>query len=137
MAFISGKRNVLLEMKDYPTGYTNHIRDPKVWKAGDTCYMVLGGRKKDNRGAVLLYASKDKKHWEFVREVTTREPFGYMWECPDAFCLDGQWLLSVSPQGLKREEFCRQNIYQSGTLYYLKNGWKKGSQRVPGMGYGI
>lgn len=116
------EKECLLEMKDYPTGYTNHIRDPKVWKAGDTCYMVLGGRKKDNRGAVLLYASKDKKHWEFVREVTTREPFGYMWECPDAFCLDGQWLLSVSPQGLKREEFCRQNIYQSG-YFILPEKW--------------
>ena len=37
-----------------------------------------------------------------------------MWECPDYFELDGQKFLSVSPQGLKREEYRFQNIYQSG-----------------------
>ena len=55
------EKECLLEMKDYPTGYTNHIRDPKVWKAGDTCYMVLGGRKKDNREPCSYMHPKIKK----------------------------------------------------------------------------
>ena len=37
-----------------------------------------------------------------------------MWECPDVFELDGQKILSVSPQGVKREKYRYQNIYLSG-----------------------
>ena len=54
------------------------------------------------------------KDWKLDRVITTPEAFGYMWECPDYFELDGQKFLSVSPQGLKREEYRFQNIYQSG-----------------------
>lgn len=76
--------------------------------------MILGGRLKEDKGAVLVYGSEDMKDWKLDRVITTPEAFGYMWECPDYFELDGQKFLSVSPQGLKREEYRFQNIYQSG-----------------------
>ncbi|MDO4273697.1 MAG: glycoside hydrolase family 32 protein [Eubacteriales bacterium] len=110
-------KEVVIPFSKYPEEYTCHIRDPKVWKDGEVYRMVLGGRKKDDTGAVLFYQSKDFKDWSFEKEITTETPFGYMWECPDYFQLGGKGILSVSPQGVQREEYRYQNIYQSG--YFL------------------
>jgi len=107
-------KELLMTNSDYPDDYTCHVRDPKVWKKDDTYYMVLGGRKKGDKGAILEYCSKDKVHWELCGELTTEEIFGYMWECPDAFDLEGHTIVMCCPQGVNREEYRYQNIYQSG-----------------------
>ena len=54
-----------------------------------------------------------RARWTLAR-VLTKPDFGYMWECPDCFALDGRWYLSASPQGLDHGETRYQNIYQSG-----------------------
>lgn len=117
------EKELLLTNRDYPKDYTCHIRDPKVWKCGDTYYMVLGGRKSDDTGAVLQYRSNDKMHWEFAGEITTEEPFGYMWECPDTFSLGGKTVLMCCPQGVERERFRFWNVHQSG--YFLLDDREK------------
>ena len=116
-----GVKEVAVDYQDYPETYTRHVRDPKVWKDDDAYFMALGGRKKNDQGAVLIYRSENLKNWTYEREITTEEPFGYMWECPDMFEIEGQQVLSVSPQGLKREEYRFQNVYQSG-YFLLKDG---------------
>lgn len=108
------EKELLLTNSDYPADYTCHIRDPKVWKTEDKYYMLLGGRKKGDKGAILQYESKDKITWNFIGEVTTKEAFGYMWECPDAVTLEGKTILMCCPQGVERNELRFQNIYQSG-----------------------
>lgn len=108
------EKELLLSNEDYPEDYTCHVRDPKVWKKDGTYYMLLGGRKKGDKGAILQYQSKDKVHWSLSGEVTTKEPFGYMWECPDAVTLDGKTILMCCPQGVPRNELRFQNIYLSG-----------------------
>lgn len=109
-----GEKELLLTNKDYPEDYTCHVRDPKVWKEDNAYHMLLGGRKKDDTGAILHYISKDKKQWEFEGEVTSEGDFGFMWECPDTFMLDGQQVLMCCPQGVTREEFRYQNPHQAG-----------------------
>jgi beta-fructofuranosidase len=101
---------------EVPSGYTDHFRDPKVWKDGDYFYAVIGAQRKNETGTVVLYRSCDLKEWQFTGEVKTGlgENFGYMWECPDYFKLDGQGVFLFSPQGLKAEDDRYQNIYQSG-----------------------
>ena len=106
---------------DYPKNCTCHIRDPKVWKEDGAYRMVLGARRKDDHGAVLFYRSQDGKQWEFEKELTTEKTFGYMWECPDLFRVDGEEFLSVSPQGVEREAERFQNLYQSG-YFPVKDG---------------
>ncbi|MDO5136375.1 MAG: glycoside hydrolase family 32 protein [Eubacteriales bacterium] len=118
-----GPKRAVLQAKDYPEGYTCHIRDPKVWREDGRWRMLLGGRTAEDRGAALLYEGESPVSWRFRREMTTREPFGYMWECPDFFVLEGQAVLSVSPQGLSREEFRFQNLYQSG-YFFLEKDWE-------------
>lgn len=115
-----GTKKCILAPKDYPEGLTLHIRDPKVWKENDIYYMVLGVRTKQDKGEVLLYISYDKVNWKLKNVLTTEQNFGYMWECPDLFELEGQKILSVSPQGLQQQQRNYQNIYQSG--YFLLKG---------------
>lgn len=115
------QKKCLMTNKDFPTDCTCHVRDPKVWKEKNCYYMVLGSRTKDNQGEILLYRSEDKEHWELLNRITTPSAMGYMWECPDLFSLDGQTVLSVSPQGMGPESFRFQNTYQSGYFYVTGN----------------
>lgn len=67
---------------------------------------------------MLVLESTDKLRWTHINTLTTPEPFGYMWECPDLFCLDGQWYLVVSPQGID----C-QNVYGCG-WFAIHGDWR-------------
>lgn len=108
------EKSCLMTNSDYPKHCTCHVRDPKVWKEGETYYMVQGARTKKDAGEVLLFCSDDLKNWKLENVITSDTPFGYMWECPDYFELEEIKILSVSPQGLKAQEYCWQNLYQSG-----------------------
>ncbi|MBG9784908.1 glycoside hydrolase family 32 protein [Shouchella lehensis] len=100
-----------------PKGYTEHFRDPKVWQVGDDFYFVIGAQRETKTGAALLYHSSDLENWSLVGEIQTElTDFGYMWECPDYFELDGKGIFIFSPQGLEPVGFHYQNIYQSGYL---------------------
>ncbi|SDH41037.1 beta-fructofuranosidase [Pseudobutyrivibrio sp. 49] len=109
----ASEKRVLLRSEDYPDNLTLHVRDPKVWYQDDYYYMTLGARKKSDEGCVILFKSKDKINWKFSHFIEF-EKFGYMWECPDLFYVDGKQFLSVSPQGLEAKEYSFQNIYQAG-----------------------
>lgn len=109
-------KRLLLSWQDYPSFCTRHVRDPKVWRQGHEWFMVTGARRQDDQGMVLLWRSDDGEQWHFKSVITSEKAFGYMWECPDLFRLDGHWFLSFSPQGVTREQDRRQNIYLSGYI---------------------
>lgn len=121
---LMGAKKLLLTNSDYPSDYSCHVRDPKVFQEDGTYYMVLGGRTLDGRGKVLLYHSTDKYHWSLLNQITSAEPFGYMWECPDLFRMGDTTFLSVSPQGVKEETYRYQNVYQSG-WFTLSGDYRK------------
>ncbi len=104
----------LLENKDYPAGLSCHVRDPKVFCFEGHYYMVLGARTREDIGEILVFASEDRLHWNHINTIRTPEPFGFMWECPDLFCLDGQWIVMTSPQGIAHEDCRFQNVYSCG-----------------------
>lgn len=101
---------------EIPKGYTEHFRDPKIWKENDTYYMVLGAQNKKEFGEVLLYKSKNYKNWELIGSIYNKNDLGYMIECPDLFELDGKKILLSSPQGLESKGDLYNNIYQSGYM---------------------
>ena len=109
-----GKKQVLLRTPDYPAEFTRHIRDPKVQKTESGYTMVLGGRLKGDRGAVLVYDSANGEDFKLREVISGREKFGYMWECPDLFTLGGDRFLCVSPQGVPHEKYKFQSAYSSG-----------------------
>lgn len=110
--FHFSEKELVMSNQDYPADMSCHIRDPKIYKRNGIYYMVLGARDKDSRGEVLVYCSEDLKSWSYFNRITTKEPFGYMWECPDLFMLDGQLCLICCPQGVKPQGLEFHNVHQ-------------------------
>ncbi|MDO4490826.1 MAG: glycoside hydrolase family 32 protein [Lachnospiraceae bacterium] len=104
----------ILMNKDYPEGLSCHVRDPKVWKLDGKYYMVLGARTREDVGELLIFESEDKYTWKHINVIRTPEKMGYMWECPDIFCVDGQWIVMTSPQGMESSDYIGQNVYSCG-----------------------
>ncbi len=112
--FSYDKKELILSNDDYPRDLTRHVRDPKIYEEDGNYYLFLGARDKNNKGKVIVYKSNDLEKFAYHMDITTNYDFGYMWECPDFFELEGKKFLMISPQGLESEEFKYQNIYQSG-----------------------
>ena len=89
-----------------------------------------------DQGEVLLYKSdRLDGGWKLYAQVSTPEPFGYMWECPDWFTVPVEGagegpaearvgVLSFSPQGLQGvagDEWERRNVYEAG-YFLFENG---------------
>ena len=96
------EKQCVLSNKDYPEDMSCHVRDPKVFSLSGKYYMVLGARDQQGKGLVLLYESDDLNTWKYKNRITTEVPFGYMWECPDLFELNGEWYLTCCPQGVEQ-----------------------------------
>jgi beta-fructofuranosidase len=85
-----------------PPGVTAHIRDPKVVRHQDYWLMLLGAQTSELMGRLAIYRSEDLKHWDFLGLFGEElGQFGYMWECPDAFELNGQHFVVFGPQGIQ------------------------------------
>ncbi len=118
--YLLSDKKCLMCNEDYPNYMSKHVRDPKLYEHNGKTYLVLGGRTKSDRGCVLIYQTNDLIHFSFDSLLTTPQTFGYMWECPDLFDLDGQTILIACPQGVPQEADRYQNVYQCG--YFLVSG---------------
>lgn len=127
--FHFSSKELQMTLADYPKDMSAHVRDPKILKRDDGYYMVLGARDKNSRGLVLLYHSDDLQHWEYKNRIMTKEPFGYMWECPDLFELDGQLLLICCPQGVEQRGIDFENVHQC-TVMRLEYDFKKNTYEI-------
>ncbi|MGG7144398.1 glycoside hydrolase family 32 protein [Clostridium nigeriense] len=97
-----------------PSGYTGHVRDPKVFKIEDKYYMILGAQRIDETGTFIVYKSNDGIAWGFMGELELEnfpKEFGYMWECPDYTSIDGKDVLIFSPQGIEKQGNKYNNIF--------------------------
>lgn len=114
-----------------PADSSQHFRDPKVWKHGDTWYMILGNSTKEDVPRVILYTSPDLRTWSYHGVLLQGDKdMGFMWECPDFFELNGKHVFMFSPQGLEAQGDKYNNLFQTG--YYVgeydydKNEFKHG-----------
>ena len=94
---IKDKKTVIPPIEDKKIGDKNHTRDPKVWRGKDAWYMVLGSTV-DKNGRLLFYKSSDLKTWQYLN-YCEKDGFGWMWECPDFFEIDGKGVTIFSPMG--------------------------------------
>ena len=107
-------KRLLMRNGDYPAGLTLHVRDPKVWEQDGRYYMIQGARTREDIGEALIFESTDKLRWRHINTLRTASPVGYMWECPDLFEIDGQWVLLTCPQGVERRGPGFENQYACG-----------------------
>lgn len=112
---ITDKKTVIPPIEDKKIGDKNHTRDPKVWRGKDAWYMVLGSTV-DKKGRLLFYKSSDLKTWQYLN-YCEKDGFGWMWECPDFFEIDGKGVTIFSPMGF----FNDGNGYDSVTVCMLSS----------------
>ena len=105
-------KKLVMTNDDYPVNMSKHVRDPKIYKKDGRYYMIQGGRDAESYGCALLFCSDDLEHWKWYDTVRTAKPFGYMWECPDLFELDGQLCLICCPQGVEKKGYDYWNVHQ-------------------------
>lgn len=111
------RREVVIPHEDFPEGFTDHIRDPKIFEKNGNYYMVLGARTEENLGSILFYSSSDLEKWTFQGTLLDgAEDQGYMWECPDIFELTDKSILIFSPQGILPEAYRYNNPHVAGYL---------------------
>lgn len=106
------------------------MRDPKVLEHNGVYYMVLGARTKDDRGCVLVFTSCDLESWAYATRIELDEKFGFMWECPDLFELDGELVLVCCPQGVPAEGWRYHNPHQC-VWFRIEADWDAGVLRLP------
>ena len=100
---------------ELPPGVTPHCRDPKVIRHYDRWLMILGAQREDETGCVAVYQSDDLKKWQFLAlSGDELGDFGYMWECPDYFSLNGQGFMVFCPQGIKSACLTHTVIHHNG-----------------------
>jgi beta-fructofuranosidase len=85
------------------------FRDPGVWREGKEWLLTLGSGIKGQGGAVLLYESRNLRHWIYRHPLieghgtgqaaTNAVDNGEMWECPDFFQLGNRHVLLYSAMG--------------------------------------
>lgn len=99
----------------YPEGYTDHFRDPKIWKNKEGYFAVIGAQRENLTGTSLVLFSKEGFDWEVLGEVEIAyQNFGYMWECPNYFEIGDKGIFLFSPQGVPPEGDKFRNLYQTG-----------------------
>jgi beta-fructofuranosidase len=94
------------------------FRDPFVWKDGPFWFLGLGSGLRKQGGRVLLYRSRDLKHWDNAGVLASGKwngkdtpdvvDSGEMWECPDFFPLGDKDVLIYSTE--------RKVYWESGEL---------------------
>ena len=101
-----------------PKGISADFRDPKVFRHGVYCYMVLGasigkGASFGGEGCACLYRSENLTKWDFCGIIARSEGrYGAMWECPDLFPLNDKWILFFSPMFMGN----RKAVYLVGEM---------------------
>jgi len=101
------------------------FRDPSPWRHGDWWYMVVGSGFRGKGGTMLLYRSKDLRHWDYLHLLSqgagngksTANPVdsGDMWECPDFFPLGDKYVLIHSAEG---KSFWQAGIFDAKELVF-------------------
>ncbi len=128
------------------------FRDPSPWRSGDGWYLALGSGTAQQGADVLLYRSKDLRHWQYLHKLVsgkgtakkTVNPVanGDMWECPDFFALgekhvlihssEGKvhWQTGVLDQAAMRFHPEKTGILDDGAYYAAKTQLDINGQRV-------
>ena len=128
------------------------FRDPCPWKEPDGWYVGIGSGERGKGGSVLLYRSKDLRHWEYLHPLMSGIPngkqaanpcdSGEMWECPDFFGLSNThylhyssenkviWTTGDYDQGAHAYTARRRGVLDHGAYYAPKSFLSPDGRRI-------
>lgn len=91
------------------------MRQPYVFNKDGDYYMLLGAGNNDGFGRVVVYSAVEPDVFTYRGELSTHlDTFGFMWEHPSIFELDGYDVLMFCPQGIDKVGHNFWNVYQAG-----------------------
>ena len=143
------KLGLIIGKDKLPKGYaSNDFRDPKIFKRGETYYILVAARKLDAKGRILMYKSKDLLNWEFIADVLEEGSTGKMIECPDfiedlgllTYCeqdqvVDGYKHLNINSTYYRHGEL-KNNKFVSDSYGMIDYGFDfYAAQTIPGENY--
>ncbi len=96
-----------------PAGFTEHIRDPKVFHYKDDFYMLLAAQEDSGTGAIILYKSANPSDFRFIKILAKTSEFE-MVECPDIAFFGDKALINFGLQ--KRDNATDKSL--SALSYY-------------------
>jgi beta-fructofuranosidase len=84
------------------------MRDPWVWKEGNTWYLIIGSALAGGKGPVIpLYKSYDLIHWEYLHPLYQGEGSkfdflgdAYFCDCPSFFSIGDKYILALSDKAI-------------------------------------
>ncbi|MGF7400055.1 glycoside hydrolase family 32 protein [Thermoanaerobacterium thermosaccharolyticum] len=119
IAFEKYEKNPIIDDKQIPDKASKKdFRDPRIFKIGDTYYLLIGSNDEHGIGQVLMYKSIDLKKWEFVNILLKgNEDTGINWECPDIIRFEEKDILLVSAQYMKAKGDDFKNTHSS--IYFV------------------
>lgn len=97
-----------------PEGFTDHFRDPMIFKVDGNSYAVIGAQKSDETGTVMLAKADNEAltSWQYKGEFHfTDQKMGYMIECPNLVFIDKKPVLIFCPQGLNKRICDYDNVF--------------------------
>ena len=100
----NNKREIIPVNREDSQAHPTHTRDPKVWKEGNTYYMVLGSTFREEIGRAVFYTSPDGIQWSYKNQVSDKR-FGKILECPDIFKINGRYVFQGSAMGIADASF--------------------------------
>lgn len=101
-----------------PTGYTEHVRDPKPYLTDEgKVRFICGAQRSDLSGTAIIFEMDNINTPPQLLGELTLSDFNnaaiFMWECPDLLKIGDKDLFIWSPQGKAREAYQFQNNYHA------------------------
>lgn len=114
-------------------GFTDHFRDPQISKHDNKYYCLIGARRKDDTGHVLVYQAETVTGpWTYKTELKfTDQKMGYMVECPNLVFVDKKPILIFCPQGISQDVLKHDNIYPNAYIIGDSFDWDDFSFKNP------
>ncbi|WP_020006109.1 glycoside hydrolase family 32 protein [Salinicoccus albus] len=111
------RKDVFPLIDSVPEGFTESFKDPAIWEEADVFYMILGAQTITDYGRAAVYSTEASSAFEYRGMIRTDlEAFGFLWESPDFFTIDGVDVLAFCPHGIDRYQYSYWNAYQSGYI---------------------
>ncbi|AUI71686.1 sucrose-6-phosphate hydrolase [Companilactobacillus alimentarius] len=108
------------------SGFTDHFRDPQIIEHDGQYFALIGGRKKDDTGHILVYqAAQVTGPWSYKTELKfTQQDCGYMIECPNLLFVDDRPVLIFCPQGVNNNVLKHDNVFPNAYVIGERFDWE-------------
>ena len=134
------KHGVVIGEDELPDEYAPaDFRDPKLWLHDGIFWCLVAARRKEGRGRILLFKSKDLFKWEFVNDIFGVDSAGIMIECPDYNEDDGYllWCEQFQPNEGKIHLNVHTCRYAVGRIDYSTGLFCEESRGIVDYGFDI